>query len=239
MTAQYLEVAYPALHTVEENGRRKRYDAEYTIVHDFDRRKKAVLISIPIDASGNRNERFQDLLDEWSKVDTCRTPANEGRFLEQLDQSARRRKLRAEPQRKRQASNEGASTNKERDLACAFNIYHRTLMPSTYYYAYRGSLPEPPCTYKDYLPGTSEWRVINKPMKISSAQLDQLKALIGSGPCQANAYAQDIGVWRARPVQEFDERAYWQCKRNDFPLDCEKDGGFCDCDAVLCEEDFE
>ena len=225
MTAKYLEVAYPAIHTIEENGRWKRYDAEYTILHDFEKREKATLISILIDASGIKNERFQDLLDEWAKVDTCRTPENEEQFLEQINQFNKRRQLRNSP--------------KERELACAFNIYHRTLMPSTYYYAYRGSLPEPPCTYKNYLPGTSEWRVINEPMKISQSQLQQLKNLIESGPCKESEYADDMGIWRARPVQESEERPYWQCKRDDFPLDCEKDGGWCDCDAILCPEDFE
>jgi len=237
MDAKYLEIAYPAIHTIEENGRRKRYDAEYTIVHDFERRKKATLISILIDATGFRNERFQDLLDEWSKVDTCRTPANEKQFFEEIHRFDRR-KLRAEPPKEhQQPETQDDTTNKHRDLACAFNIYHRTLMPSTYYYAYQGSLPEPPCTYKDYLPGTSEWRVINKPMKISPEQLEQLKALVEFGPCKDNEFAQDMGVWRARPVQESNARSYWQCKRDSFPLDCEKDG-YCDCDAVLCPEDF-
>ena len=239
MTAKYLEVAYPALHTIEdENGKWKRYDAEYVILHDFERREKATLISILIDASGNTNERFQDLLDEWSKVDTCRTPKNEEQFLKQIEQFADERQLLRAASDVSERTATTAKETKNRELACAFNIYHRTLMPSTYYYAYQGSMPEPPCTYKDYLPGTSEWRVINKPMKIAPSQLDQLKSLIEQGPCKDNEYAEDIGVWRARPVQENDERPYWQCKRDAFPLDCERDGGWCDCDAILCPSDF-
>mmetsp|Transcript_23625 Transcript_23625/g.68013 ORF Transcript_23625/g.68013 Transcript_23625/m.68013 type:complete len:800 (+) Transcript_23625:139-2538(+) len=237
MTAKYLEVAYPALHTIEdENGKWRRYDAEYTIVHDFDRREKATLISTLIDATGNKNERFQDLLDEWSKVDACRTAKNEEQFLEQIEQFDQRQLLRATSDTFGRTAS--AHEAKGRELACAFNIYHRTLMPSTYYYAYQGSMPEPPCTYKDYLPGTSEWRVINKPMKIAPSQLQQLKSLIEQGPCKENEYAQDMGVWRARPVQENDDRPYWQCERQDFPLDCERDGGWCDCDAILCPDDF-
>ena len=238
MTAKYLEVAYPALHTIEdEDGKWRRYDAEYTILHDFERREKATLISVLIDATGNRNERFQDLLDEWSKVDTCRTPKNEKDFQEQIERLDDQRQLRRATTTV--SGNAGpAERTKGRELACAFNIYHRTLMPSTYYYAYQGSMPEPPCTYKGYLPGTSEWRVINKPMKISPSQLQQLKSLTENGPCKDNDYAQDMGVWRARPVQESDERPYWECKREDFPLDCERDGGWCDCDAILCPDDF-
>ena len=127
---------------------------------------------------------------------------------------------------------EGGDEQGERRLACSFNVYHRTLMPSTYYYAYTGTLPEPPCD------PNADWRVVRTPMLISPNQLAQLKSLLEDGVCTDHELGQDLGTARARPLQPFGERPYWQCRRNDFPLDCERDNGWCDCDATLCPADF-
>jgi len=120
-----------------------------------------------------------------------------------------------------------------RKLSCLFNIYHKSLMPSSYFYAYAGSLPEPPCT-----PNT-DWRVVDRPMTIGVEQLEQLKSLLTDGVCRDDPYGQNMGPVRARPVQESKGRPYWHCKRGDFPMDCERDNGYCDCDAILCPSDYD
>lgn len=229
----------PGLHTMEKDGNIIRYDAEYTIFHDFPKAEKTVVISVPVDGAGPYNGRFQDLLDMWSAVTQCNSKSTPLRVAtNSVEGDSNQVGTRGD---RRKMLQQGKEENGRRKLSCAFNIYHRSLMPSTYYYAYTGSLPEPPCA-GPYGPATTDWRVLDKPMKISSNQLAQLKVVLTNGPCKDNKYAERLGLDQggfARPIQPLQSRPYWRCRRSAFPLDCERDGGYCDCDAVLCPEDFE
>lgn len=265
--ATSLEVTWPAMHVLEQDGELKRYDAEYTVVHDFPRHGKTVMVSILIDGTGNYNGRFQDLLDKWAEVGRCTKPRTApqpvyGTTTSTVDGGGRRdRERRQLREENTDGTGDKADTGGDRQsgggfsnaddgpvdddddeeeaerrrLACSLNIYHRTFMTTAYFYAYTGSLPEPPCT------GHTDWRVMARPMVISPTQLLEIKSLLGDGgPCKDDEYGQGLGGGSgfARPVQKFEERPFWQCRRQDFPLDCERDNGYCDCDAQLCGADF-
>ena len=112
-------------------------------------------------------------------------------------------------------------------------------MPSAYFHSYTGTLPEPPCS------PDVDWRVMDIPMSISQYQLSRIRSLLtdpNEGACGDDPYNIGHGEGnvdgRARPVRGGMGRPYWYCERNDFPLDCERDNGWCNCDAILCPDDL-
>jgi len=102
-----------------------------------------------------------------------------------------------------------------------FNIYHIDLIPSIHWYAYKGSLTQPPCSR------IVHWRVYDRPMKISPQQLQELQILLARGPCKDSPYRKGLGSVVARLPQDFDNRIHWHCTEKDFLSDCERFGLLC------------
>jgi len=81
-----------------------------------------------------------------------------------------------------------------------------------YYYGYKGSLTIPPCS------DIVLWYVVDKPMKISRAQLVRMKNLIMNyrdGHCGKSTYANFHGHVN-RPLQPLVKRDVFHCDENDY-----------------------
>ena len=92
--------------------------------------------------------------------------------------------------------------------------YHPDLMRSIHFWGYSGSLTEPPCTE------FCEWRVLDTPMQISSAQLLQMKILLFNHvdkKCRLTSNHYEGSV--ARPIQDSSRRAIYQCTCRDYLAD--------------------
>jgi carbonic anhydrase len=93
------------------------------------------------------------------------------------------------------------------------------IVNSIYFYGYGGSLTEPPCS--EWV----SWRVLDTPMQISSAQLNQMSNILFGHldqDCKRNNVQWQNSV--ARPTQSLNDRELWQCTRDDYESDVEKNG---------------
>ena len=93
------------------------------------------------------------------------------------------------------------------------------IVNSIYFYGYGGSLTEPPCS--EWV----SWRVLDTPMQISSAQLNQMSNILFGHldqDCKRNNVQWQNSV--ARPTQSLNDRELWQCTRDDYESDVEKKG---------------
>lgn len=96
--------------------------------------------------------------------------------------------------------------------------HHQALIPTYWFYGYDGSLTEPPCTE------IVSWFVMDTPMIISPAQLEQMKTILFThvdSNCQGTSVHYQESV--ARPIQESANRQVWRCTRDDFPPDAERE----------------
>ena len=224
--ASHMEVAVPGLHKLtEEDGSVKKYDAEYIIYYPWANKGRIVAISVLIDAvSGAQdNVMFQQLIDGWSDVTSC---SHSFRMDLQRD---RRLQGEVEDRDEFEVDILNHSTQQRKLQLCDFDIFHKSLVPSIYYYSYFGTLSEPPCT------SNVNWKVIEKPMIISASQLQQMNALLSQGPCKDDEFAQDL-KGRGRKTQTDAGRAIEKCNTRNYWLDCNNN---CDCSEELCPRDFQ
>ena len=178
-------------------------------------------MSVVVDAAKNVfNLQFQKLLTAWSQVSKC--GIGNGRRLEYMDVSEEEanedqyqfnRVLDEDEERRLQKN---ATINEQ------FNIFDNALFPSIYFFGYRGSLVVPPCTK------TAEWRVLDKPMEISKAQLAELKRILNRGPCKGNKYRVGLNNVLSRPLQPAGSLdAVWHCTKANYLSDCQRYGRLC------------
>ena len=105
----------------------------------------------------------------------------------------------------------------ERRMSGIWHPYHESLIPTYWFYGYDGSLTEPPCTE------IVSWFVMDTPMKIAPQQLEQMKNILFSHvneDCEKTSV--HFGESVARPIQETGDRQVWQCTRDHFPPDAER-----------------
>ena len=167
--ALHADIKIPSEHWIKG----KQFIAEYQLYHLHRERDRAPVISVMIDLHPNDepNLHLQKALDEWQKVFD-----DDERECEERRERANR-KLRGHTTNSstysslpyRRNAQEDTTEGREKKV---WDPYHRDLMPSIHFYGYSGSLTEPPCTE------FCEWRVLDKPMSISSAQLLQMKLLL-------------------------------------------------------------
>ena len=227
MDALHADLKIPSEHTLEG----KQYAAEYQLYHLHLERKRAPVISVMIDVAdqddGNdrgHNAHLQLALDAFqSTFNEDQTLCNE--HEDKLERFfLRRRRVgeigpvmtddttasqpAADTYAHRIAARIGRTSNVSRGK---WDPYHADLLPSIYFYGYSGSLTEPPCS--EFI----EWRVLDTPMVISSAQLLQMQTLLFNHvdeQCQltSNHYRGSV----ARPLQDLNDRAVYRCTCRDF-----------------------
>lgn len=98
-----------------------------------------------------------------------------------------------------------------------WNPFHPRILNSIYFFAYSGSLTEPPCS--EWV----SWRVLDQPMQISTGQWDALRDIL-FGQLDADC-KQSSAHWQgsvARPIQSLNDRPLWRCTQNDYVSDIEK-----------------
>lgn len=188
----------------------RQFAAEYQLYHLHRERDRAPVISVMIDLhpDDEPNLHLQKALDEFQKV----FDADEQECEEERRRSTR--KLGG-------FSNSSAflSTSFHRNAQAAttrkvWDPYHPDLMRSIHFYGYSGSLTEPPCTE------FCEWRILDTPMQISSAQLLQMKILLFNHvdkKCRLTSNHYEGSV--ARPIQDSSRRAIYQCTCRDYLAD--------------------
>ncbi len=98
-----------------------------------------------------------------------------------------------------------------------WNPFHPRIVNSIYFYGYRGSLTEPPCS--EWV----SWRVLDKPMQISTQQWMQIRDILFG---QVDDHCKRTSVhWKgsvARPTQSFNDRPLWKCTPRDYLSDIDK-----------------
>jgi len=93
----------------------------------------------------------------------------------------------------------------------------KKIMRSHYFYGYKGSLTEPPCT------PFAHWYIIDEPMLLSTRQIEQLKSILFDHVDKdCNPTSADYNGSVARPIQQSVSAKIWQCTCHDFLSDMEK-----------------
>jgi len=241
MEALRVDVKIPSEHWL--NG--MEYVAEYQLYHLHHKKKRAPVISIMMDFHplDKPNEHFQLALDEWQavwqkdylecelrerkerratetlmeKVKSWVAPASKQEELRQstiLDEPAEeleglRRNLRA-------------ARKMQEEATFAWDPYKKDeIMRSIHFFAYSGSLTEPPCT--EFV----DWRILDTPMLISRRQLFQMKTLLFKhrsveGGCRPSSN-HHMGSVARRPLQPLNRRQVYRCSCRDFLSDEDRD----------------
>lgn len=242
MEALRVDVKIPSEHWL--NG--KEYVAEYQLYHLHHKKKRAPVLSIMIDFHplDKPNEHFQLALDEWQAV--WQTDYLECELRERKERRAtatlmekvkswiappskqeepRQSTILDEPAEELEnlRRNLRAARKMQEEATFAWDPYKKDeIMRSIHFFAYSGSLTEPPCT--EFV----DWRILDTPMLISRRQLFQMKTLlfkhrsIESG-CQLSSN-HHMGSVARRPLQPLNRRKVYRCTCRDFLSDDDRDG---------------
>ena len=240
MEALRVDVKIPSEHWL--NGR--EYVAEYQLYHLHHKKKRAPVISIMMDFHplDKPNEHFQLALDEWQAV--WQTDYLECELRERKERRATATLMEkvkswiAPPSKQelRQSTildepaeelgnirrNLRAARKMQEEATFAWDPYKKDeIMRSIHFFAYSGSLTEPPCT--EFV----DWRILDTPMLISRRQLFQMQTLlfkhrsIASG-CRPSSN-HHMGSVARRPLQPLNRRKVYRCTCRDFLSDDDRD----------------
>mmetsp|Transcript_31305 Transcript_31305/g.47996 ORF Transcript_31305/g.47996 Transcript_31305/m.47996 type:complete len:449 (+) Transcript_31305:2-1348(+) len=198
----------------------KRYDAELQMVHmgqgDSDYLLATVSVMVEIAKRGGHHDEFQYLLDQWQQVATeeqhvCGRNNNDHDNNDYDGRKHQRRHTtttttsRDDWKHRRTLShhyNNTATTLLPQSLppprsledtaewGPRHKMYPYSMWPSIHYYGYRGSITTPPCS------DIVNWRILDKPMKISKQQYKQLTWLLQQSlneDCQYDTRTSPIG----------------------------------------------
>lgn len=205
--ALHADIKIPSEHWIKG----KQFVAEYQLYHLHRERDRAPVISVVIDLhpDDEPNLHLQKALDEFQKV----FDADEQQCEEEKRRSTR--KLggfgNSSAYHLPTSYRRNTQTTTTRKV---WDPYHPDLMRSIHFFGYSGSLTEPPCTE------FCEWRVLDMPMLISSAQLLQMKILLFNHvdkKCSLTSNHFEGSV--ARPIQDPGRRDIYQCTCRDYLAD--------------------
>lgn len=117
------------------------------------------------------------------------------------------------------ATNESNEEDSDDETATKFrwSPFFPRIINSIYFYAYQGSLTEPPCS--EWV----SWRVLDEPLEISTAQLMQMKDILFNqldNKCRRSSVHWNGSS--ARPTQSLNERPLWHCTAQNYLSDQEK-----------------
>mmetsp|Transcript_33876 Transcript_33876/g.73427 ORF Transcript_33876/g.73427 Transcript_33876/m.73427 type:complete len:772 (+) Transcript_33876:249-2564(+) len=220
----------PSAHTLEG----KRFAAEYQIWLMTDRGRGTPVVSmlVDIDPDERDNWYFQIAIDAWQDEfddnhDDCR---RKERGLRSVDREKVLRRLLAPvpPEGEEEFTDydlmdlfeenerSDAGDGDERKLQSrAWNPFHPNMMRSIWFWGYEGSTLTPPCY------PFVEWRVIDKPMTISTKQHNQLKKILFGNVdknCQPTSVHASGGI-ASPPVVRDNGQSLHKCDCFDFLSD--------------------
>lgn len=199
-----------------------------------------ITILIDIHPQGRPNQHLQKAIEEWKKVSEKDTEScQSGRKLEEMyegdyqlgqyaDLSAHSDFLSSNIFADEMLGNEKSRDELNRQHRKAYETvegknqgwspYNKEILNSLYFYAYHGSLTEPPCS--EFV----AWRVMHDPMYISRGQLEQLQDILFNHKnpnCERTSFDYKESV--ARPVKSHHvDHQFYQCTRDNYVSDKEK-----------------
>jgi len=197
--------------------RDEQFDAEMQIFHLHPGRRRLVAQSVLIRATPNGyNYYFQEALkafqSEYDKnVSKCRRRNLVGSMMNSTDFLAWAKGWQTPPAETTQLP---PPPPMEQFAGGAWDPHHEMLIPTIYFYRYDGSLTEPPCG--EFV----TWYVADKPMVISTAQLEQMKQILFTNVdsnCQRTSVQYGHSV--ARPIRSLNNRPVSKCSDADFGPD--------------------
>jgi len=235
MDVLHIDIKIPSEHTV--NG--KRFAAEYQMFllsTKTDRGIPAISILMDLHPEDEENSSFQKAIDEFQKVfindlllckekiERLKTQQLQGRTFEKerntmkssalidlVDKLIAEEDDEVDSQKRRLAD---PKTSKGR-----WDPFHQgDILRSIWFYGYKGSLTEPPCTQLVH------WRVIDEPMLISSTQLMHMKRLLFDhidADCVPTSVQWEGSV--ARPIQQSTTTPVWKCSCKNFLSDDDRE----------------
>lgn len=230
--AMHVDFKVPSEHRIYGEG----FDGEMQIFHLHPGRKRLPTVSVLIRAEpGGHNDYLQAAIDAFQHESDlhhaeCASKMRNNRQLvtdfhrnimgeaatdklsEDYDSWAKYSTLLDDPQFLERGK------EYERKLTSGiWSPYHPDLMPTFWFYGYDGSLTEPPCTE------IVSWFVMDTPMTISPEQLDQMKTILFTNvDSNCTPISAHFNGSVARPIQESAGRQVWQCTRDDYIPDAER-----------------
>jgi len=193
----YMDVKIPAEHTIDG----QQYPGEIQIAHTFD--NQVVYISFMIDFEKDEyNEQFEQFIREWEEVYAQREIKcqNQRNYYYYYYSYQREKYERIHPILNSTEMEDlwGKDGNR-----ADFDLFQ--LLPTVYYFGYKGSYTVPPCTEGIH------WRVLDLPMHISQYQFERLQSLLLDqvrDDCSHNMVPYERGV--NRPIQK-NRNSVWHC----------------------------
>ena len=229
MDVSHADFKIPSEHTICG----KRYVGEFSIYFIHPIRKQRLVLSIMIDLypsdSEKMNRHFQKLINKWQEVFdenhlNCVNNRNKGRkHVRRMEKkealtNATSPIMRELSHQRYNVSNYYVYGKKVSKSSKPWSPFHRDIVRTHYFYAYWGSLTEPPCSDE------VTYRVLLEPMLISVEQLDQLRSILFDqvdNQCRRTSVHYNGSV--ARPLQEQQNRPVWKCTSVNFRSDLQRD----------------
>ena len=204
----HYDIKVPGEHTIEGES----FDAEIQMLHIHPTSPRVSSIAVVMRAKEDgHNQEFQKIIDVFHDLYlehhlACLRKTNNNRWLQMWEDFTK---------------NYLSPRQQPRQIKDRFDPYAPELMPTIFFYRYDGSITEPPC--KDIT-----WWVMEEPMIISFAQLEQVKEILFShvdencNPTSVHNADQSV----ARPVYELgNNRIIEECTSGTFITDFEKGRG--------------
>lgn len=203
----------------------ERFDAEMQIFHLHPSRRRTPTVASMMRATQfGYNDVLQDVIDKFQytfddhALQCATRMRRERRWLSRVHKLFGTTSSAVDYDSWAEFSTEADAPNATRRLQSGriFTPHHVKLVPSIYFYAYEGSITEPPCS--EFV----TWFITDVPMEMSFAQLEQLKRIqfqyVDPHCKKTSIHFQESN---ARPIQDTFGRAVWHCTPSDFLSDAE------------------
>lgn len=190
----------PSAHTID--GR--QFAGEYQIWIMSTKGRGVAVITTVVDIGVTQNAYFQTAIDAW-----------EQKYNDDKSACGRKRKLADDTETgsfQRERQEKALKTNR-------WNPFDKSLLTSDYWWGYEGTTMEPPCY------PITEYRVLDKAMTISQAQLEKLQMILFTHIDEENdcePTSNHFNGSAARPVQPTKSRDLHRCTCIDYNTDKER-----------------
>jgi carbonic anhydrase len=227
--AIHVDFKIPSEHLL--NG--ERFDAEMQIYHIHpSRRRVPTIVSFMRASLTGYNSILQDIIDHFQYLfdlhaSQCLATAQNRTTMSMVNETKAKTTTTTTSSssssssswEKSHGKNEHSNRTLRRMQHYIFSPYHEMLLPSIYFYAYEGSLTEPPCSE------VVTWFLSDIPMMMSYEQLEQIKRIQFD---HVDPYCRRTSIHfqesNARPIQDTFGRPVRHCSAANFLPDVDLPG---------------